>query len=403
MDLSQDISLYVHIPFCETKCPYCDFNTYARLEGLMMPYASALAQEIALWGRLLGQPDVGTIFLGGGTPSYVPAGHVSSLLETVRSAFRVRDGPEITLEANPGDFDVEKLEQYLGSGVNRLSIGVQSLEDGLLRVLGRRHTAGQALDAFRLARKAGFDNVSLDLMFGLPYQDADDWKRTLEVAMSLQPDHLSLYCLTLENGTPLEAWVSDGQVPEPDPDLAADMYLLAEETLERAGFRHYEISNWARPGFESRHNLQYWRSLPYLGVGPGAHSYLERRRFFNIKSPREYIKRLSGTPKPPSTAAADSPSSLVQAVPVVEGAELIDRATEMGETLMMGFRLDEGVSLDGFYTRFGESLSSAYGGQLEELTSLGLVEQSDGAVRLTPRGRLLGNEVFQRFLVAPYP
>ena len=411
---SRRIGLYVHIPFCETKCPYCDFNTYARIEGLIPAYVAALRQEVEMWGALLGHPAVATVFFGGGTPSYLPSEHIGSLLRSVGEAFDLDPEAEITLEANPGDLTEAKLRGYLACGVNRLSIGVQSLDDRLLQVLGRRHSAAEAVSAVQTALDAGLDNVSIDLMYGLPDQSADDWAQTLGGAAGLGQKHVSMYCLTLEGGTPMEESVRSGRVPEPDADLAADMYLMAEESMEGMGFRHYEISNWALPGRESRHNLTYWRNQPFLGVGPGAHSYLAGSRFYNIKSPKEYVRRLT-----PSTALSEAgpagaseegiplpdqgkeegrvTTESLKRVPVVETVEAIDRRLEMAETMMMGIRLDTGVEVAEFVSRFGVSPLEEYGGALRELGSAGLLETGGGSVRLTGRGRLLGNEVFSRF------
>jgi oxygen-independent coproporphyrinogen-3 oxidase len=416
---SSPIGLYVHIPFCETKCPYCDFNTYARIEPLIPAYVEALEKEIALWGDVLGNPRVETVFFGGGTPSYLPAERIGSIMRVIRSAFEPASSAEATLEANPGDFTQEKLASYLESGINRLSIGVQSLDDRLLKMLGRRHSAAQALDAYRMAAGAGFNNVSIDLMYGLPYQSLDDWRRTLDGAIELRPRHVSMYCLTLEGGTPMERWVKLGQMPEPDPDLAADMYLLAQEAMRAQGYRHYEISNWAMPGFESRHNLTYWLNQPYLGVGPGAHSYLGGCRFFNLKSPREYIRRLGEdagahpllisplargreqavSPLPRGRLRGGAPLRLetIRSIPVVEGVEVIERGLEMAETLMLGLRLDTGIRVEDFAQRFGVAPAEVYGDAIAELSALALLESVDGWLRLTDRGRILGNEVFSRF------
>ena len=389
------LALYVHIPFCQTKCPYCDFNTYARIETLVPAYVKALRDEVRLWGNLLGRPYVETVFFGGGTPSYLPGHHIGSVLETVRTAFDVSNSAEVSLEANPGDITDSRLVTWRDCGINRLSIGVQSLNDELLRVLGRRHSASQACLSYRMAVDAGFANVSIDLMYGLPHQSVGDWRQTLEGAFNLNPPHVSMYCLTLEDGTPMERWVASGQMPTPDPDQAADMYVMAEEVMDQRGYRHYEISNWARPGFESRHNLTYWRNQPYLGVGPGAHSYLAGYRFFNLKSPQAYISRLRGI----SIEARRPALSLqtIKAVPVVEGVDALDRRLEMAETLMLGLRLDCGVGVDEFARRFGVPLAQPYGETVNELSSLGLLEACDGRLRLTARGRLLGNEVFSRF------
>ena len=264
------IGLYVHIPFCHTKCPYCDFNTYSGIESLIPGYVRALEREIRCWGALLGAQQVNTIFFGGGTPSYVPRQAIADVLEAVHGAFRIAADAEVTMEANPGDLIDGQVSSLRQAGVNRLSIGVQSLDDALLSFLGRRHSAQEAVAAYRKARRDGFDNVSLDFMYGIAHQSLEQWRDTLEQALELSPEHLSLYCLTLEGGTPMERQTRLGEIPEADPDLAADMYLLAEDMLAQAGYRHYEISNWAKPGMESRHNLTYWLNRPYLGVGPGA-------------------------------------------------------------------------------------------------------------------------------------
>ena len=398
-DADAAIALYVHIPFCETKCPYCDFNTYAAIEPLMPAYGEALRAEIALWGRLAagGAGDalrVSSVFFGGGTPSYVPAEQIAEVMAAVHSAFRALPDAEVTLEANPGDFTPRKLSAYLDCGVNRLSIGVQSFDDGLLAMLGRRHSANEAADAYRMAVEAGFRNISIDLMYGLPYQRLEQWQRTLDRALELAPPHLSMYCLTLEGGTPMERWVADGRMPEPDADLAADMYVLAQDAMRRAGYRHYEISNWALAGMRSFHNLTYWRNLPYLGVGPGAHSYLWGRRFANIRSPREYVGLMQG-----GVAAVweGGPDAVIRGAPVVGEVERIEPPLEMAETLMMGLRLDEGVSVAGFRERFGVAPAERYPDAVGELTAQGLLEARDGALRLTARGRMMANAVVSRF------
>ena len=424
--MSDPISLYVHIPFCETKCPYCDFNTYSGIEPLMPAYVASLEAEVRSWGEVLGRIPIQTVFFGGGTPSYLPAADIGSLLECVAETFDTGPLTEVTLESNPGDLDEAKVAAYRRLGVNRLSIGVQSFSDRLLELLGRRHTAEQAVEAYSIVTDGGFDNVSIDLMYGLPHQGLDDWTETLAVAGGLMPPHISMYCLTLEAGTPMQQRVSSGTLPEPDPDLGADMYLAAEQRFGDLGYRHYEISNWAHPGRESAHNLTYWRNGRFLGVGPGAHSYLEGYRFSNIRSPREYIARLSeatateesrgGSPplvgargEPPEPISSSSPvprekrtqaaaeSPLFAQVPVVDSVDRIDRRLEMAETMMMGLRLDTGVGVREFKDRFGTPPENEFHGTLDELQSDGLLEVNGESLTLTPRGRLLGNEVFSRF------
>ena len=394
MSSAEPISLYVHIPFCETKCPYCDFNTYAAIEPLMPTYVAALKSEIALWGSLLDRPEVHTVFFGGGTPSYLPAEDIRHTMKAITTAFNLTPGAEVTLEANPGDFTADKLAAYLDCGINRLSIGVQSFDDDLLKTLGRRHDVADAVHAYRQAADAGFENISIDLMYGLPYQNIQQWQSTLAQALELAPPHISMYCLTLEGGTPMERWVDQGSMPTPDADLAADMYLMAQDEMRPGGYRHYEISNWAQPGRRSKHNLTYWRNDPYLGVGPGAHSYLADCRFSAIKSPREYIRRMQSV-SPDS--CGEPMRAMISSVPVVDEIEQIDTPLEMAETMMMGLRLDEGIGIAGFKERFGEPPSHFYADTLDELERLELLHTQEDALRLTHRGRMLGNEVFSRF------
>ncbi|MEE9284904.1 MAG: radical SAM family heme chaperone HemW [Dehalococcoidia bacterium] len=387
------LALYLHIPFCETKCNYCNFNTYAHLGSLVPDYVEALAAELEAWGRALTNPPVTTAFLGGGTPSWLSVEHLGRVTEAARGAFSFAPDCEFTAEANPGDVSLQQLERWRAMGINRISIGVQSFDDSLLGVLSRRHSAAEAAQAYRTARAAGFANVNLDLMYGLPGQSLAVWKRTLEAAIGLDPPHLSLYALTIEEGTPLWRDVRDGRMPSPDPDLAADMYALAEEMLDGAAYRHYEISNWARAGYECRHNLAYWRNEPFLGVGPGAHSYLDGRRFWNIRSPAEYVRRLSRN-KP--ECSASPPAS-----PVVEEARALAGPERLSESIILGLRLDEGVGLAELEAPAGRGDAALRGRFLEalhEFVGLGLVSCDEGRFRLTRRGRLLSNEVFVRLL-----
>ena len=395
------LALYVHVPFCESKCPYCDFNTYAGIEALMPSYTAALGREIEQWGAWLGRPSLASLFFGGGTPSYLPQDDLQRLMDTIRAAFDLPDGAEATLEANPGDCSPERLTAMHDAGFNRVSIGVQSFDDTELAMLGRRHDAERAAQAVRDARSAGFDKVSLDLMFGLPEQSPATWERSVEQAVRLGTDHLSAYALTLEPGTPLEADVRLGRTPEPDPDLAAEMYLRAQAMLAGAGLRQYEISNWATPGRESIHNLAYWRSLPYLGVGPGAHSYLYGVgaldafgiRFANVNSPRTYIQRVRDW-----TASGLVDAGAIAAAAATGPCAPVSRRDAMAETMMMGLRLNSGVTDDSFRARFGESLADAFPLPTADCVDLGLLEWAGGALRLTEGGRLLGNEAFSRFV-----
>jgi oxygen-independent coproporphyrinogen-3 oxidase len=431
-------SLYLHIPFCAARCAYCDFNTYAGLEALYAPYVAALSREIRQAGEAGGRPPAGTIFIGGGTPTVLPPALLAQALDACTTAFDVSPSAEITCEANPGTTDRARFAALRAMGVNRLSLGVQSFDDAELRWLGRIHTAADAARAFSDARAAGFENISLDLIFGLPERSeagirglgeplpchspgprtgpgrgervdsptvaaANDqrrisvlsWQRTLARAVELDPEHLSLYSLTVEPGTPLGRRVRRGQVPVPDDDLAADLYQAACTVLAARGYLHYEISNWARSagqpfaishppsaiGHYCRHNLVYWRREPYLGFGAGAHSFDGTRRGWNVRSAPRYIERVQ---------AGRSPRA---------GGERIGLPAAMGETMMLGLRLlEEGVPDERFRARFGIGLEDAFGAEIAGLIARGLLERLPDRLRLTPAGVLLGNRVFSEFM-----
>ena len=392
------ISLYVHVPFCQTKCPYCDFNTYQGIEGLMSPYLGALLAEIRAWGDALGNPPIDTIFFGGGTPSYLPDGALGQIISTADQAFSIRGNAEITAEANPGDLTPARASSLLAQGLNRVSIGVQSLDNDLLNLLGRRHDGEQAIAAFRAVRDAGFDNVNLDLIYGLPRQTLVQWQDTLNRLASLEPAHISLYCLTVEEGTPLHRWVERGEVPHPDPDLAADMYQYSRELLGGLGYHHYEISNWSLPGLASRHNLAYWRNLPYLGVGPGAHSCLGGRRFWDMDSPRGYIEAAQRWAAGPATPPGKITSEWLDTVGPVGGYESIDDGLAAAETMFLGLRLLDGLDLTGASAQLGIDLADRYHTQLAELVELGLLVREGPVYRLHPSAYLIANQVFERFL-----
>ncbi|MGB9776807.1 MAG: radical SAM family heme chaperone HemW [Anaerolineae bacterium] len=380
--MKRDVALYIHIPFCRSRCTYCAFNTYAGLESLIPAYGEALCAEIrAAPVHPQDHPCAATVYFGGGTPSLLPPDTLARILQCVREHFHLSPDGEITLEANPGTVDRAYLRAVRERGVNRLSLGVQSVHPDELRLLGRRHTWEEAVAAVGAARAAGLENVNLDLIYGLPGQTLSRWQETLEAALSLDPHHLSLYALTLEEGTPLQGQVARGELPLPDDDAAAEMYEWAEARLARAGYVHYELSNWARSGRHfCRHNLTYWSNEPYLGLGAGASSWWGGRRWTNVRHPEEYIRRLAA------------------GQPVAEEVEEIPLRLEMGETMMMGLRLVAGVSDARFRARFGVGLAEVFGAELARLADQGLLEWDGQTARLTPRGRLLGNWVFREFV-----
>jgi oxygen-independent coproporphyrinogen-3 oxidase len=394
------IALYVHVPFCLSKCPYCDFNTYQGIESQFGDYLSAVTAELSAWARVLDRPNVNTVFLGGGTPSYLPDGDVARILDAIAGGYAVRADAEITAECNPNDLTPERCADLRAAGVNRVSIGVQSMDNGLLAMLGRRHDADEAAEALQRCRSAGFDNVNLDLMYGLPRQSLKQWRDTVARTVGLGPEHLSLYALTLEEGTPLRRWVEQGRLPEPDPDAAADMYDLARSALADAGYRHYEISNWSRPGQESEHNLAYWRNLRWLGVGPGAHSALGDCRFWTVRRPREYARRAAEWA---ANALASSPwepvtSERIRSVATVDDLEIIDPDTAAAETMFLGLRLLEGMDLATVSTDVCCDLATRYRREIQDLVGLGLLEWDNEMLRLTKPTYLIANQVFTRFV-----
>lgn len=374
---TRPVALYVHIPFCRSRCAYCAFNTYAGLEALIPTYGEALCAEI----RAAPSVPAHTVYLGGGTPSLLPPDTLARILQCLREHFPLQPDVEMTLEANPGTVDRAYLQAARELGINRLSLGVQSVHPDELRLLGRRHTWEEAVAAMDAARAAGLDNVNLDLIYGLPGQTPSRWQETLEAALALGPDHLSLYALTLEEGTPLQGRVARGEIPPPNDDAAAEMYEWAEARLERAGYIHYELSNWARSDRHfCRHNLTYWYNEPYLGLGAGASSWWGGRRWTNVRHPEEYIRRLS---------AGQSAAEEMEEIPL---------RLEMGETMMMGLRLVAGMSDGRFRARFGMGMAEVFGAELSRLAGQGLLEWDGQTARLTPRGRLLGNWVFREFI-----
>jgi oxygen-independent coproporphyrinogen-3 oxidase len=376
--VSHAIALYLHVPFCRRKCNYCSFISYEYREADIPAYVSALKAEL---GQRARGERVRSIYFGGGTPTLLSIKQIADILATVGSLFIVEETAEITIEANPGIANMSYLTGIRELGVNRLSLGVQSLNDAELALLGRIHTAAEAREAVRFARGSGFDNLSIDLIYGLPGQTLCDWRKTLDEAIAMDLEHLSLYSLTLEADTPMWRAIEEDSLPDIDPDLSADQYELAEGLLAAHSYGHYEISNWARKGQECRHNLAYWQNLPYLGVGVAAHSYLDGHRFANTKSLDKYL--------------ADFSEKLP---PVLDLDEEISHELQLAETVILGLRLGEGIDINNIKNRFGIDILTHYSRQVEEMADVGLLEQIDGHIKLTRRGRLLSNEVFWRFL-----
>ncbi len=388
-------SIYLHIPFCRHRCAYCDFNTYAGQETSIPAYVRALIREIEAVSSSTAEPiHVHTVFFGGGTPSLLSGPQIASIMDALRAAFSFTADAEITIEANPGTVSPEKLAAIRDAGINRISFGVQSANSEELHMLEREHNFFDVIEALSIARKAGIHNLNLDLIYGLPEQTLPTWQTTLKRIVDLHPAHISAYALTLEHGTPFGRWSAKGLLPLPDPDLAAEMYEYAMDFLASHGYIHYEISNWARPGHECRHNLQYWRGLPYLAFGAGAHGYANGYRYSNVLRIKTYIDRLTNS----HSAPYHFPLS-----PATINHHKQTRKDEMSEYMLTNLRLVlAGVAETDFRSRFGSGLSETFPKELEESIDAGLLEketsENSEVYRLTKRGRLLGNQVFMYFV-----
>lgn len=370
--------IYLHIPFCRSRCSYCDFATGAYEAPLAERYTTALVQEI---GSGPTDAQVDTIYFGGGTPSLLAPGQVERILGAVQKRFSVADGAEVTMEMNPGTVTRAGLVHLRRLGINRASFGAQTFDDEALRRLGRTHTAADARRTLGDLRAAGFENISLDLIAGLPAQTLTDWAANLDEALALRPEHLSLYLLEIHEGTPLAEQVRRGAQARPSEDLAAEMYTLMVERLTAAGYEHYEISNFSLPGRESRHNTKYWTGAPVYGFGSSAHSFDgERQRWSNERDAARYL------------ALVEAGAS-----PVVEMIELDEREAR-AESLFLGLRLLRGVDLRDLRARFRADPRELYADDLGRLREAGLIEFDDHFMRLTPSGALLSNEVFTAFV-----
>ena len=376
--------LYVHLPFCRQKCFYCDFPSYAGQEGRMAVYVEALLGELAREGAPLraawGPPR--TVYLGGGTPTALPPALMERLLAGLREFLAAApDALEFTCECNPGTVDAAYLSLLRAGGVNRLSLGVQTFDDALLRRIGRIHTAAQARAAVRQARAAGFRNLSLDLMYGLPGQTLAGLEMSVRQALALAPQHISIYGLQVEEGTPFARAQAAGRLALPSDEESEAMYDYMTTALPVAGYARYEISNFARPGFESRHNLGYWQDVPYLGIGAAAHSYLDGQRYENPRGIEEYLAALreSGRAR--------------------REEEPLTRATSMEEFAFLALRTARGIDRARFAARFGCELASVYADAIARMRARGFLEEDAQGVRLTPLGMKYGNWVFEAFLL----
>ncbi len=389
LETKKPLGLYIHIPFCIRKCNYCDFLSMPTNEQLVEQYVQALCKEIASYKESAADYVVRSIFIGGGTPSSIPEHYIEKILTTVREHVTLlqedgEDGiPEITMEANPGTLSLEKLKSYKRAGINRLSIGLQSIHNDQLKLLGRIHTYEEFVSNYNLAREVGFDNINIDLISALPGQTLEDWKETLENVISLHPEHISAYSLIIEEGTPFYEIYGKGQGENllPTEEVERSIYSLTKELLFNAGYERYEISNYARTGYESKHNSSYWKGIEYLGFGLGASSLFQKERFSNETDIKFYLDQITNHKS------------------IRRDVELLTQKQQMEEFMFLGLRMMEGISIEEFTEKFEVDIMSIYGNTIKRFVESGFMSQSKESISLTEKGIDVSNQIFAEFLL----
>lgn len=376
----KDVGIYIHIPFCHSKCYYCDFCSFPKMIERAEEYVSYIKKEIDLYEEALQDYNVSTIFIGGGTPTIINGKFIYEIIEHIYRKTNASKVAEITIEANPKTLDENKLQIYKAAGINRISLGLQSMNDEMLKKIGRIHTVEDFITTYNLIRKYEFNNISFDLMFNLPEQTLEDSIRTIELATQLQPEHISYYSLKIEEGTPFYDSYINKQLILPDEDTEREMYHRGIELLEKKGYYHYEISNFAKKGYESKHNLIYWKCEPYIGLGLSAHSYFNKYRYGNTQDMTIYFKQISN-----------------KKLAIVE-EEFIDNQMEMAEYLILGLRLINGICPKEFEKKFNINIKEVYGKTINKFIAEGLMEEYKGNIRLSKKGLDLCNIVFMEFL-----
>ncbi len=378
---SSTISVYIHVPFCRQKCSYCDFLSWSDHQEAIPVYVDSLLREINLYRGVLAERQVSTVFFGGGTPSLLSGVEVKTILDAITSVSHKLPEAEISLEANPETLWEEKVSQYADAGINRLSIGLQSTHEHLLKFLGRMHTVNDFYKGVEWARKAGIHNINGDLIFGIPGQTLQEWKDSLSDVVALNLPHLSCYGLTYEEGTPLSTQMENNVFKPVEEEHEWLMFRHAIEWLQRMGYNHYEISNYAKPGYECKHNINYWKNQEYIGLGAGAHGFVDGIRTENATSLKAYLDLISSNEKP-----------------IIIHQE-ISKSASISETCFLGLRMREGISNKLFSNRYGSSLFDVFPVEISKLIERGLLEQADGSIRLTEKGIDLSNQVFEALLL----
>lgn len=377
-----ELGVYVHIPFCVSKCYYCDFASYVQDQSKYEAYVGALISEIRAYGASTPTPlTITTVFIGGGTPSVLPPILLEKILVALKESFIIPKDAEYTIESNPGTLSKEKLKVMKDHGINRISMGAQAYQNDLLKKIGRGHMQADIIESYNLCRSAGFDNINLDLMFALPSQRLDQWKETLEAIVKLGPEHISAYSLIVEDGTHFGDMANKGQLEEPGEDLERLMYSYAKEYLRQNGYDQYEISNFAKEGKASQHNINNWKAHPYIGLGLGAHSYYNGLRYHNTYNMTDYI---------------DKSSRLHE---IQEEIETIGLKAQIEEFMFLGLRLTKGIKITDFEKRFNKSIYNVYGNQINQHVKDGLLIEDAGRIWLTDYGQDISNRVFSSFLL----
>ena len=401
----RNLQIYVHIPFCVKKCNYCDFLSFSCDERTQLEYADALIREIKVYGTQMKDYIVSTIYIGGGTPSWLDEDKMLEILDTIYKNFKVSEDAEISMECNPGTVTAGKLAKYRMAGINRLSIGLQSADDEELKILGRIHTFEQFVKTYELARNAGFANINVDLISGIPYQTTEKFLKTLQKVVWLKPNHISAYSLIIEKGTPFyETYKFDAVKQEagmptevlPTEDEVYRIYKMTQDYLERAGYQQYEISNFAQQGFECVHNIGYWTRENYLGLGLGAASLIENVRYTNTTDLYEYI---DGTKDIQEKCFAQEDAPAVAEMNLHEYAGVVSRKAQMEEFMFLGLRMTEGITRERFFREFGISIEGVYLDVLEKLKAEDLIDTREGRIVLTEKGADLSNYVLAQFLI----
>jgi len=377
------LGLYIHIPFCVSKCNYCDFNSYKIDKNSKETYIQDLKKEINLYKQERknnSEEEISSIFLGGGTPSILSSEEIKYIFEDIKENFKIREDAEISIECNPGTLTKEKLMTMKDVGINRLSIGLQAVQDYHLKSIGRIHTYDEFEKNYKEAIEVGFENINVDLMYALPNQKPEEWKESLEKIMKLNPSHISAYSLILEEGTKLYDMYEDNEFEMTDEDTDIDMYNYTINYLKENGYNQYEISNYAKEGFECRHNILYWKCDHYIGLGPGASGYLSDYRYNNVESLQDYHKKLNENKKP------------------IENLQKLSIEDKIQEKIFMGLRMNEGIKFDDFKKQFNIDIKDKYGKIIKELKEKGLINESIAGFSLTQRGREISNSVFVEFI-----